>query len=114
MKYGSLLLKLDVDTTLNQAGILHNLSVLRTERLFEEVSRVNNRLKLGREHSHCWQILGYGNTQSRIVVFHKPLVRIDTGGGEIGDPPVDGCNFGLGRVQIRLKTSGHDVEAPLF
>ena len=58
MKYGSFLLKLDVDTAFDQAGILRNLSVLRTKRLFEEISRVDNGLKLGREHSHRGQVLG--------------------------------------------------------
>ena len=58
MKYGSFLLKLDIDAAFDQAGILRNLSVLRTKGLFEEISRVDNRLKLGREHSHCGQILG--------------------------------------------------------
>ena len=58
MKYGSFLLKLDVDTALDQAGILRNLSMLRAERLFEKVSRINDGLKLGREHSHRGQILG--------------------------------------------------------
>ena len=58
MKYGSFLLKLDVDTALDQAGILRNLSVLRTERMLEQISRVDDGLKLGREHSHRGQILG--------------------------------------------------------
>src|ERR1700733_6581571 len=103
-------LKLDVDTAFDQAGILAKLYSGSPQRLVEEVARIKNRLKLAREYSVGWQILSDGKAQRRVVVFHRSLIWIDTGGGEPGIPSIHRGYFCPGRIHIGLKASSNALE----
>ena len=58
----------DDDPAFEQSGILTELGVLGTLALIQQVAGIKDGLNLAGEHPPGWQILRYGNAQSRIVI----------------------------------------------
>src|SRR5207249_1725663 len=105
-------LKLNVDTAFDQARILTDLCSLCTEGLVQKVPRIDDRLNLARKHSPTRQVLSNRKAERRVVVFHHALVGVQAGNGEGGRPSINGRNFGLGCIDISLKTRRDALESP--
>jgi len=66
----------DVDAAFDQPRVLPDLSSGSAESLIQEVPCIQNRLDPAGKHPECRKVLRYGKAESRIVVFHQTLVRI--------------------------------------
>src|SRR5262245_32955705 len=101
-------LESDIDPAFEQSRVLTELDVLGTLALIQQVAGIDDRLNLSGEHPPGWQILCDRNAQRRIIIFHQPLVGIQTGCGYGRRPSVNRGNFGLGHIDLSLEPGrGH-------
>ena len=102
----------DVDPAFEQSGILTELGVLGTLALIQQVAGIKDGLNLAGEHPPGWQILRYGNAQSRIVIFHQPLVWVQTRRGHGRSPSVNRRNFGLRHIDFGFEPGRSHLKLP--
>src|SRR4051812_2855590 len=104
-------LKLYVDTALYKPGILDELGAFRTEGLLKHIPRVEDRLDLAGQDPPSRQILNDRDAESGVVVFHQPLVSIDSRDRKTGHPSVNRRDLGLGEIHIRLEARGQNLHS---